>query len=52
MVDFEGQTWYDKMTLYKTYHKVWTITSVTNKNKSIWNAYSSLISKEKEPTIS
>ena len=35
------------MKLYKTYDKVWTITSVINKNMSIWNSYSSLISKEK-----
>ena len=39
------------MTLYKTSDKVWTITSVVNKNMPTWNAYNTLISKEKEPTI-
>ena len=29
---FDGQILYDKMTLDKTYDKVWTITSVINKN--------------------
>ena len=49
--DFDGQILYDKMTLYKTYGKVWTITSVINKNMATWNAHNSLISKEKKPTI-
>ena len=39
------------MALYKTYDKVWTITIVRNKNMPTWNAYNSLISKVKEPTI-
>ena len=49
--DFDGQILYDKMTMHKTYDKVWTITSVINKSMPTWNAYNFLISKEKEPTI-
>ena len=43
--DFDGQIVNDKVTLYKTCYKVWTITSVINKNMPAWNAYNSLISK-------
>ena len=48
---FDFEILYDKMALYKTYDKVWTITSAINKNMPTWNAYNSLISKEKEPTV-
>ena len=46
--DFDGQIVHDKVTLYKTCYKVWTITSVINKNMPTWNAYNSLISKDKK----
>ena len=49
--DFDGQILCDEMTLYKTYDKIWTITSVINKNMPTWNVYNSLISKDKEPAI-
>ena len=49
--DFDGQILHDKMTLYKTHDKVWTITRVINKNMPTFNAYNSLISNEKEPTV-
>ena len=44
---FDSQMLYDKMKLYKTYHKVWTITRVVNENMPTWNACNSFISKEK-----